>query len=304
MIISLEGPDGAGKTTLARQLQAAFPDMDYHHEGPPPIRTRGPHAGPDAMLRYYGALLNRNRGNNIVFDRFALGERVYGPLLRNEHNLPLIAWRELQRLMLASGAVQILCLPPWETCFEAWASKSELITNPESFKASYDAWSQLQGSHDIIWDHTRDSFDRLVRFLKTWSEKPTLPRPWTGSPEASFMLVGDRPSDWRNPVQVPFFGTTGCAPYLFATLDRAGYVDEELALVNAYSHSGQMQRLGARPLPPGVIVIALGRNASKALRQQDITPHHQLPHPWYRKRFFHDQQSEYVEMFRDLRRFL
>jgi MoxR-like ATPase len=67
MIVILEGPDGAGKTTLAEQLAKKY-GLVYKHEGPPPPKVN--------VLEYYGQLLDEARGKNVVFDRLALGERV------------------------------------------------------------------------------------------------------------------------------------------------------------------------------------------------------------------------------------
>lgn len=301
MILILEGPDGAGKTYLARQLIQRF-NLEYRHEGPPPVTARD---GPDALLRHYGLQLDAARGQNVVFDRLFLGETIYGPILRGASGLSLAALRELRRLANAVGTVEVLCLPGRTSAFECWSwNPDELLTTKVMFNEAYEGWERLSDTYgfDLTYDWENDSLDALTTALGHAAERTTLPAGWTGSPRASFVFVGDRASDPTNPVNVPFFGTTGCGPYLRATLDRAGFDDEETSFVNAYSLRGNMALLSLKHLE-GSVVVALGRNAHRALNTQKIA-HHELPHPQYRKRFFYDQQDEYVAMLRGLRSLL
>lgn len=302
MIVILEGPDGAGKTHLAQELIRQNPGLVYHHEGPPPMLT-----GTDGLMRYYGAQLDAARGHAVVFDRFALGELVYGPLLRGKSALSLAALRELRRLMAAVGAWQVLCLPDYQVCFNSWNTRPhEFINSGTIFQRSYDAWHTIgaSGAFDHVYDYTREDAFELFQTVAE-KETPTryeraaytLPAGWTGSPAARFVFVADRPSD---PVNVPFFSTTGCAPYLRRALDMAGLEDHETAFVNAYTYRGQPVALDRRFFT-GRVVAALGRNAHRALQHHGVS-HHELPHPAYRRRFHHNGIHEYAAMFAGLKR--
>ena len=130
MIVILEGPDGSGKTTLAHRLMATF-GMMYAHEGPTPEFPE-----PDA---YYCGELWSHRFDNIVFDRFALGERVYGPILRGQDRLGDRGWATLQGLISQFDVLQLVCLPPPNICLEHWTSRphEEFIKKRDLFLHSY-----------------------------------------------------------------------------------------------------------------------------------------------------------------------
>lgn len=147
--IIIEGPDGAGKTKLARTLCFAL-GMDYHHEGPPPIGARpGEH---------YLKVLN-NTHKPTVFDRFHLGEIIYGPLLRGAGGLNPGEVRDLNWASAIRGGQVILCLPPWETCLANTRVKEELIKSELMLQAAYDGWVALSRNPVLftgrVFDYTR-----------------------------------------------------------------------------------------------------------------------------------------------------
>ena len=143
--IIIEGPDGAGKTTLARQI-AFLTGSEYHHEGPPPE---------DEVYGHYASLLTRSRPT--VFDRLFEGEGIYGPLLRGGSKLTgfeLAKLRELARI----NARSILVAPPRQTCFGNWSARKarggELIEQAHVFDQTYDAWLELADAFDVTYDYT------------------------------------------------------------------------------------------------------------------------------------------------------
>lgn len=118
MVVVLEGPDCAGKTTLARALVDTL-GLGYHHEGPPP---RGVPVG-----YYYKTIfdqVSRNSRRGVVFDRLALSEEVYGPVLRGRSGFGPGEYDEFAA-HVAPRAVQVLCLPPLKTCLSAWEADKE-----------------------------------------------------------------------------------------------------------------------------------------------------------------------------------
>ena len=150
MIVIIEGPDGAGKTTLAKQLMDKY-NLSYHHEGPPPTDIH--------PLKYYSDVLeNIAHKNNVVIDRFALGERVYGPPLRGEDRLGDYQWAEMNDHFRFWGVKQVLCLPPVDVCHKAWkqSKKSELFDDPKIFLETYARYGYFASRYEfIIYDRTK-----------------------------------------------------------------------------------------------------------------------------------------------------
>lgn len=149
--IIIEGPDGAGKTALAAVLCRAL-GMAYHHEGPPP---------PGVDLRdHYLNTLRSNTRVPTVFDRFHLGEVVYGPLLREKSGLTPRDVQIINQAFKDLGGSIIICLPPWETCIENSRAKAELelIQDEVVLQAAYDAWTVLAKTRALfrgqLYDYT------------------------------------------------------------------------------------------------------------------------------------------------------
>ena len=148
MILILEGPDGGGKTTLAKSMHGAV----YHHEGLPPDSVN--------LTDYYLGLVAaaRSRGEPCVFDRLAMSEIVYGPVLRGASRIDREGWQAFESGAAGMGAVTIICLPPWGTCLAAWSEKAarhgELVTDLDQFRRIYDHFLTLSTGR-LRYDWTR-----------------------------------------------------------------------------------------------------------------------------------------------------
>lgn len=151
--IIIEGPDGTGKTTLAKALCEGA-GYAYRHEGPPP-------AGVTAYQHYAG-ILDRLEQPTLL-DRFHLGELVYGPLLRGKSGLSAIDARALQVLVEAFNVQVILCMPPLPVALANWQERSrrgqEMFADPIIYASSFIGFHSLRHSADVIFDYTRDPVD-------------------------------------------------------------------------------------------------------------------------------------------------
>lgn len=299
MILIIEGPDGVGKSTLARLLADTY-NLQYHHEGPLPPGVNA--------LDYYGGVLQRARrhrhdtAQGTVLDRLFLGETVYGPLLRKGSRLDPAGVILMQRLVSAAGAMQILCLPPYEVCLRNWQSdRPELISrdSEDVFRASYIGFAE-QVAGQYLFDYTRSNLDDLLSRVSMTRTTPRCTLNYIGSPNAQILFVGERGSQKESAtVDLPFWGTDNSSQFLNFTL--AGLFREaDMAFVNAFDQFGGRNILSHRNGhgQPWHHVVALGRAAEKACRRADLK-HVMVPHPQYWRRFKFNQLGAYRRLILD-----
>lgn len=167
-IVVIEGPDGAGKTTLAGLIAREL-RYEVRHEGPPP-----PDRPPlqHYLERLYDAALSLAVCRGIVLDRFALGERVYGPILRGDDRLGAEGWRVVRRELDGARAYRILCLPPLRTCLDVWHSRViaglEYIRNEKLIVETYKAWEGfIDEPGQVVFDWTRHEADTLLHKIRS-----------------------------------------------------------------------------------------------------------------------------------------
>jgi len=274
-IILIEGPDGASKTTLAATLAQKY-GLTYHHEGPPPTNI--------SCLEHYGGFLEevRRKKLDIVIDRFALGERVYGPIYRQSDRLESTGWRLMRRLIKAAGVIQILCFPEYKTCLENWkvrrAAKGEMITREDIFQMTYDRWGGFISEFDYIYDY--EDPGKVLNMLEVdiRNPRPSLTSPLVGNPDASYLFVG---ASGLNPdskiCDLAFFGEDTEDAFFNRALERADFIEDDLAFTNAVLHRPQpnVQRI---PQNRSWKVIAVGGLAVATCASQGVTctP---IPHP-------------------------
>lgn len=300
MIIILEGPDGTGKTTLAKCLSDTY-GFRYVHTGPPKD---------DNALEAYGRTLYdaRREAGDVVIDRLHVGERIYGPILRSSDKLEREGEVLIHRLTSAYGARLIFCLPPYETAFENWRKRheedNELVTKAATYKAIYHAYANLRQdifySSALWWDYTmmdvKTSAEVLVYLTK---QGDVCPIDVIGSPSAKFLFVGEQAN--QEYLDLPFFALNGSSRYLNDCIEDAGYQENEIAFVNAKRLNGSGVHLSAiHKTLKEPKVIALG-NVSRDLLGDQGVPHVYISHPAYWKRFYSTRRDEYVKRLRDIR---
>ena len=297
MIFILEGPDGAGKTRLARDLTQRY-GLEYHHEGPPPQSV-------PAHL-YYGKLLQHVRleHTGAVFDRLYLGERIYGPILRGRDRLGDAGYELMRRLTMACNAIEIVCFPPYAVARDTWASgRSELFKDEEQYRTIFNLYGTFTHGR-IVYDYTqRGAFQDLCGFIdhRNLRKPRNLPYWIVGSPTAQVLFVGERGSQREQAyVDLPFWGIDNSSKYLTDAV-KMYFNETQVAFMNAYDMYGEANYLPTmNPNGQPWKIIALGKAAAKFCKKSLVGYFHytEVPHPQFWRRFHHHDIRDYADLLK------
>lgn len=300
MLIILEGPDGAGKTTLARRLtelikdQHSLNEVRYIHAGPP---ERHP-------LDEYLHTLTHYRPNafyHIIIDRWHWGESVYPELLRRPTKLDFPARWAIDAYLKRLGALVVLVDQFDAEYITTYAERGEheLLTKLADTKTAFAATAAL--SHlpflRYNWKDSRTSSLQeitevaagLAANYRSLNNFVT----YCGPRWPTWLLFGDvrHHTNLVNaaPAFVPFPATSG--HFLLGSLNDApqSTIQEVTGWANACDVDNPTKLWIALGKPS---VAALGRNAHRRLVDLGI-PHGVAPHPQFARRFHHSRQAEY-----------
>jgi len=253
-LIILEGPDGSGKTTLARELQAQ--GCQYIH---------CTYRWPDRMPQYHTAVLFSAleqalaSGRPTVIDRWWPSEYIYGEVFRGGTRFTHYG-RLLDRMAIRFGALYVFCLPgdkvKYRTRFEELAASGrEKYVNVEKMLDARQGYIQMLGDtfsnrYDTwIYDFQREGGDlppfarAMIFYSKFMYHKQFNPRLDTtiaGNLRGDVLLVGDQHNlKWRvgRPCW-PFFEYGNCSLYLAKVLDEARVDESRLCYININHPTG------------------------------------------------------------------
>lgn len=125
-IILLDGPDCAGKTTLANKIKDQAEKLgataEVHHLGKPAVGTCW-HEHSSALIRYVGDAYGHDK--LIIADRHFLSEAIYGCVYRDGSEYPFAA-RHVDRLFNRLRVPRVICAPPVDAVVEKHAEMKKI----------------------------------------------------------------------------------------------------------------------------------------------------------------------------------
>lgn len=303
MLIIVEGPDGAGKTTFVERLRDR---IEYHHRGAvvETFHARPPKNHP--LDEYERPLLGYRQwcGRHIICDRWHWGESVYPHVLRRPTQYDLPVRRHVELFLRSRGAVVAYLNTPWEMASARIAVRGDDYIHPSQLrwlKHEYDnvARRTLLPVRKVPPDFNTDDIDsvidtaqyseRLTRCLNAFTT-------YVGSTDPEVLLLGDirhelrrghRPDpgfDDRQPAFGPLPATSGY--YLLKHLRTI----RRLGLANACDVDN-WERLWRTLGQPRV--VTLGVEATRRVDRMDFGT---APHPQYVRRFHHAHGAEYARV--------
>lgn len=293
-----EGPDGAGKTTLAEALGRMIPRLDQGRQ--PRDSCHGPYLeeGGDYLARTYMSdiLQAFDARWSMIMDRSWISESVYGPLMRNKNRILVSHRRALERMTLAAGGVVILCLPSFESCLKSYRSRLEYVPSEALMKIVYDDYAAMKNEEHAIptFVFNYDVEPSKTLFLDlVHDERSNFVNLGPGSGHfvrGNTLIVGEQLSEWSMAAPYPFvsWDPRGCTAWLSQLLEEWNVPERELYWINALDRRGRETDPDPwlAELNPDR-VIALGEvayawaNKHRILGADIIA----VPHPQFWKRF-------------------
>lgn len=295
--IIIEGPDGAGKTTLADALISHWAEVN------PVGRATLLHRGPrvlDSIRDYEMPLQEFDLFTDLVIcDRWHLGEEVYGPLLRGESKTTAAQFRHIEAYLRARGALVVLLDLPTETIQLRLKQRGGddadwPIDKIDALRRGYTQLEERMTLPSLFFLKELDDLDTTaLSILWAWQAHAPQPHPFktligdVRSPR--YLLLGDQKSALGDGLDAAFCPVPGSVgSYFLDLIDPADWVQTAIANANE-----EDLRALIRYVEP-VEVVALGGRAAEACQREGVR-HRRVPHPQFVRRFQHKQLGRYVK---------
>jgi thymidylate kinase len=141
MIIIIEGPDGSGKSTVAKQLNVAISNSRIIHFGAPVNDAEAF----SYYKKYAAEIVNAKPNETLIFDRSWYSDMVYGPIMRNREEMPDVTAKMLEALVtIHGGGMVIYCTGHLSTLWARCKTRGEsYIPTIECLGLISDSYKQL-----------------------------------------------------------------------------------------------------------------------------------------------------------------
>lgn len=322
IFLYLDGPDAAGKTTLATEFCKRY-GADYIH-----LTYIKDHRDmwKEDYLALWRAQCNLDRGRSVVLDRGIISENIYSRVYRGGSQL-ISEMRQLDRVLMRLCAVQVLAVPDVDSAVKRHAAEHDqreemYAPSPQIeqvARAYHDAWfgvcnAVLNGHEPVDYidcvaanggyarrpDALRYNLDvdgknmdaflsKVEEISKTRRKTQHTDGLFMQTPnyaghlsEARILFVGDQINPTKRG-KWPLVDFRGSSAVLAALLQEMGFDERYAVWCNANDDcGGSLERIYRTK--ESLSVIALGNKASKTCRAKKI-PHVEVYHPSYAGRF-------------------
>lgn len=321
-VIVLEGPDGAGKTTLAEHICEKYDGLYVHRTWSKTMDVWEHHTEGLRIAH------DNYKHRLVVIDRLYPSEMIYGRSLRNGGQYKGHNARSMERVLARMGAVMGLVIPHdiqyvVDTHARKFKAGLEHFPTVEDIAVRYVDWmegssderySELPG--DLIEQQTRlggykalrndyvhydvtlhgknmnlaaERFiDRLERRRDTqfvFALDNETPNVLGHKADGEYLFVGERVGDPAGWSRWPFYGKNRSSDFLNRTLHSLDFNESSGIWTNAWDEANLLPRIhGERP---DLKVICFGREAERRCEQLRIPVHATVYHPSYAMRFNH-----------------
>lgn len=324
-LILIDGPDCAGKTTLAGELgrQARVEPLILHQ----------PYRWKDKIFTYHTAVLRQAikglaRGRLVIIDRLWPTETIYGRVYRGGSSIPHYG-RMVERVLLKHAALTIICSgKPAEIearhqrlrkeRHEDYTDKMGVVaarfnhlfrgqqgSEPRSEPKDYaDDVASLGGLAKRLdcayYDFTGEDVKKFARVAldRLWLNQhtqvklaldPNFQNILGHVGMAEVVLVGERCNPKHRGIYWPFYEYGNSSLYLAEALHQLNTPEHKLLWINA-GHPGFKDCLSCLRSTTRLRWVALGKEAACRLKAAGV-PHSQVPHPQHARRFHHGDSS-------------
>lgn len=282
-----EGPDGAGKSTAARQYAELTGALYVHFPALPKV-------GKNLARMYVEAMMPALLGHQpVVFDRCWLSEFPYGVAFRKGvDRLGGSSRRMLERLAMRCGAVVIFCDPGWKTVETNYGRRRELelLKSYEQLKIVHELYRAFDTNLPFVtYDYTtRDVALGLLEEIESLrSTRHHLDYQTAGNLDGKVAIVGKNFAERKDCdpwYQWPFasFDKGDCSQWLAKELTAGKIGEHQLLWLNADMDLGLLHDY------PKLKIVALGKTAEAEVYRHKLSAA-AFPHPQAWRRF---QNSE------------
>lgn len=290
MLIIVEGPDLAGKTTLVKKLARELSSAQVLHRGPPTQHV---------LLEYEPDIerYSAKADEHIICDRWHIGELIYGPLMRGSAQLTEPMRRHISMLLASRGAFTVYITPSDIELKRRYLAQGDDFVNLEQLLTVAQAYRHMPyPSQDTYVRRVAPPDPDYVISGATIAEVHAPDRivdTYVGPANPRYLLLGEKvnhPTETRH--------TTAFVPYA----NTSGHFLLSALPVETWLHTGLMN---ACEVPPALLrqqcmslgfprIVTLGVRAHDAA-EAAMLPHERVDHPQYVRRFKHRTMLQYGE---------